>query len=609
MYSHPPENFERHSRSAYPRSTDFRSSRLSNNGFLSPEPYSSECRQHRSSSMYNDGGGYSPHMRAASMYGRPNWGRTPQRMGSVTPTARRRRLPATPNACSTPQADYSPLNGVDVDSEIAARVSLLFGSGAHSSTMHRKIYEIRSAENAIGTGGSALDTSSLNMTPPLRSQSFRHRARPHVSEVRHFALDEVGSQERRRSTPTVSRRCSLQRNPPARTDVWPEPKQMSEIEERFLRLPDSEDYTRVRQFKIDNKGVVVSRGDSFRRKRSAAPLTGGTPKSDMSTSPFPVNDLDGMSQRHTTGMGDSRSTSVSSEGSAGALAVASKISKSISANNNTNRSHSKTASLTDSPSSLECDDTNPSTSHPSYKIYVLGQTGSGKTALINQFISSEYRNAFADDIEENTDTTTVSINIGGHECDLAFFETDPETDCSWKDEKVQAFLLVYSIDRKSSFRSVVTALEHIREVDKSTPIILAGNKIDLERKRAVSSHEVKCVALTYDIAHFEISVALNHDVDDLLVGIVAEIKESFAGESVSPDEKERTISTQMDGAQTSEPDDFREAIRRFSQRKKRQLSNGTALAGLELETGKCANLNPAGLFAKIRQWRRGMSKC
>lgn len=44
---------------------------------------------------------------------------------------------------------------------------------------------------------------------------------------------------------------------------------MSEIEERFLKLPDSEDYTRVRQFKIDAKGAVVSRGDSFRRKRHA----------------------------------------------------------------------------------------------------------------------------------------------------------------------------------------------------------------------------------------------------------------------------------------------------------------------------------------------------
>lgn len=43
---------------------------------------------------------------------------------------------------------------------------------------------------------------------------------------------------------------------------------MSEIEERFLRLPDSEDYTRVRQFNIDKKGAVVSRGDSFRRKKN-----------------------------------------------------------------------------------------------------------------------------------------------------------------------------------------------------------------------------------------------------------------------------------------------------------------------------------------------------
>uniref|UniRef100_A0A914SAE5 Uncharacterized protein n=1 Tax=Parascaris equorum TaxID=6256 RepID=A0A914SAE5_PAREQ len=53
----------------------------------------------------------------------------------------------------------------------------------------------------------------------------------------------------------------------ARTDVWPEAKIASEAEERFLKLPDSDDYKRVRQFKIDEKGAVVSRGDSFRRKR------------------------------------------------------------------------------------------------------------------------------------------------------------------------------------------------------------------------------------------------------------------------------------------------------------------------------------------------------
>lgn len=38
---------------------------------------------------------------------------------------------------------------------------------------------------------------------------------------------------------------------------------------------------------------------------------------------------------------------------------------------------------------------------------------------------------------------------------------------------------------------------------------------------------MKNVASTFGVARFEISVALNHDVDDLLIAIVAEIKESF----------------------------------------------------------------------------------
>lgn len=42
-----------------------------------------------------------------------------------------------------------------------------------------------------------------------RSQSFRHRSKPAI-EVKRNVFEEV-TNERRRSTPTVSRRCSLQR--------------------------------------------------------------------------------------------------------------------------------------------------------------------------------------------------------------------------------------------------------------------------------------------------------------------------------------------------------------------------------------------------------------
>lgn len=48
---------------------------------------------------------------------------------------------------------------------------------------------------------------SPDMRQPLRSQSFKHRPRPLI-EVKKSTIEDVPS-ERRRSTPTISRRCSL----------------------------------------------------------------------------------------------------------------------------------------------------------------------------------------------------------------------------------------------------------------------------------------------------------------------------------------------------------------------------------------------------------------
>lgn len=66
--------------------------------------------------------------------------------------------------------------------------------------------------------------------------------------------------------------------------------------------------------------------------------------------------------------------------------------------------------------------------------------GSGKSALISQFITSEYRNAFADEITDNYENT-VSINIGGQEQDLVFFEGDPTLVCL----RISLFLIKITI--------------------------------------------------------------------------------------------------------------------------------------------------------------------
>ncbi|KAK0428583.1 hypothetical protein QR680_010886 [Steinernema hermaphroditum] len=407
----------------------------------------------------------------------------------------------------------------------------------------------------------------------LRSQSFRHRSRPPV-EVRRFALEDV-TQERRRSTPTVSRRCSLQRSRAdlnARINQWPEPPQVSEIQERFLKLPDSEDYTRVRQFRIDAKGAVVSRGDSFRRKHH---------KGEHTPSPllFPIERR--VRQKST-------SLSSSSSGVGGADIEA--------------------EPFVSQPIAEDVVDESPTTSHKVYKIYVLGVDGTGKTAMINQFMTSEHRNPFAVDIEDgNADHQIVSINLGGQLSDLVFMEADPQHTNSWQYEEVHAYVLCYSIDSRSSFREAMSIVEDLRESrgsQKHVPIILAGNKADLERKRAVSKSEVRNAAATYGFAHFEVSVALNLNIDDLLVGILAEIKEYTCEDHDSHDDSENRSSSNEDARSRDQSEDFRAAMRRFSQRKKRQMGVGDDVDG-----SRCAAINPTGLFERFRQWKRGFSKC
>ncbi|CAD5208835.1 unnamed protein product [Bursaphelenchus xylophilus] len=441
---------------------------------------------------------------------------------------------------------YSPVGMRRVLPEVPKDGMQMLGQ-CQSAILNRKIYDLRNSECEFGA-----------MKQPLRSQSFRHRPRPQL-DLKRYALEDLGCQQRRRSTPTVSRRGSLQRTrlePLVRTDVWPEPKQMSEIEERFLKLPDSDDYTRVRQFNIDAKGAVVSRGDSFRRKRGSSQF-----KNDNSPSPFPQFEDQQLSRSASVGSSD----------------------------------NSSTKPLTNSDQDEEA-----TTSHPMHKIYVLGQTGTGKSSLISQFITSEYKNAFADEIEDYENT--VSISIGGKESDLIFFESDPSIGDEWREEPVDAYLMVYSIDKKSSFKLIVKTLELLRQHRCQTPIILAGNKIDLERKRTVMPQEVRGVAMTYSVANFEISVALNHDVDDLLVGIVAEIKE--ADRRLNKEEDERPILVRSESVHIDEPE-FKAAIRRFSQRKKKQMG---ATSMVDLEGSKCTNLTPGGLIERFRRWRKE-SKC
>uniref|UniRef100_A0A182J5Q9 GTP-binding protein RAD n=1 Tax=Anopheles atroparvus TaxID=41427 RepID=A0A182J5Q9_ANOAO len=158
----------------------------------------------------------------------------------------------------------------------------------------------------------------------------------------------------------------------------------------------------------------------------------------------------------------------------------------------------------------------------SFCVMMIGAPGVGKGALLSQFRSSECINAY--DTRESSGEQNISIILNGEESELKFV-TDSIGN---KDEMLQAdaFLVVFSVVDKATFSRADQLLNmlHDMDVSRSRPTILVANKIDLARSRAVSTQDGKCLACTHKIKFIEVSVAINHNVDELLAGILSQIR-------------------------------------------------------------------------------------
>ncbi|KAI5637474.1 ras family domain-containing protein [Phthorimaea operculella] len=102
-------------------------------------------------------------------------------------------------------------------------------------------------------------------------------------------------------------------------------------------------------------------------------------------------------------------------------------------------------------------------------------------------------------------------------------------------EPPDAFVVIYSVVDKASFQKAEQELARLLDCDmlRSRPALLVANKIDLARSRAVSTQDGKCLACTYKAKFIEVSVGINHNVDELLVGILTQIrlkKQQFSAE-------------------------------------------------------------------------------
>lgn len=87
-----------------------------------------------------------------------------------------------------------------------------------------------------------------------------------------------------------------------------------------------------------------------------------------------------------------------------------------------------------------------------------------------------------------------------------------------------AFLVVYSVTDRSSFRYAQTCLQELRPDKRCNAVILVANKSDVVRNRVVSTNDGARLATRRQCKFIEVSALLDHRVDELLVGIVRQIR-------------------------------------------------------------------------------------
>ncbi|KAJ8287956.1 hypothetical protein COCON_G00006150 [Conger conger] len=176
-------------------------------------------------------------------------------------------------------------------------------------------------------------------------------------------------------------------------------------------------------------------------------------------------------------------------------------------------------------------------------ILLLGAENVGKSALTVRFLTRRFIGEYGEiesiyNHNDKIDGRDISFNIWDslypQNCETT--ESITEKHLQWAD----GLILVYSICDRSSFEVVRQQVHRIKQAKKTSgvsPIIIVGNKRDLQHQRTVSSEEGRLLALSADCGFFEISAAeayhgvllVFHELFDLIREARALKKGGFKG--------------------------------------------------------------------------------
>lgn len=162
-----------------------------------------------------------------------------------------------------------------------------------------------------------------------------------------------------------------------------------------------------------------------------------------------------------------------------------------------------------------------------FKIVLLGDSGVGKSQLVNRFTNSEFNPDSKATIGVEFATRTVRIDdkklVKAQIWDTAGQERYRSLASSYYRGAVGA-LLCYDITDMSTFNNIPLWLKEVEDnAGKDCLIMLVGNKMDLEDRRAVQVRDGRSFARKNGLAFIETSALDATGVDTAFLRILQEI--------------------------------------------------------------------------------------
>ncbi|EOD21810.1 ras family GTPase [Emiliania huxleyi CCMP1516] len=176
-----------------------------------------------------------------------------------------------------------------------------------------------------------------------------------------------------------------------------------------------------------------------------------------------------------------------------------------------------------------------------YRLVVVGGGGVGKSALTIQFILNHFVQEYDPTIE---DSYRKQVVIDDETCLLDVLDTAGQEEYSaMRDQYMrtgQGFALVYSITSRESFeelRAFRNQILRVKDRDQ-VPMVLVGNKVDLEGSRAVSQEEARELAISFGCAWMETSAKSRVRVEDSFFALVRAVRQDEEA-SAKPSQRRR----------------------------------------------------------------------